>query len=1203
MRFGEVDIPQELINARREGDLAVFAGAGVSVGPPSNLPGFDELVRCVAEDTPGVDPEERKEKRFDRFLGELHRGGEGVNVHEIVHREIGRRKSAPTTLHYELLRLFSGPGQVRLITTNFDSHFKTAAREHFDGGVPHYYAPSLPPGDDFSGIAYLHGSVEQTPEKLVLTDEDFSQAYITKGWARRFLQRLFSDCYILFVGYSHGEAVIEYLARGIPATDDKGRFALDKGWEDPCDDPTEWEYFGIRPIEYPRNAEGGDHANLPKALKVWNRYARETARERAERIETIVDQAPSELSKHQSDILEDRLQTSQGARHFTDAASSPSWLFWAHSEGFLSGLFESGSLDTPEKIFAQWIGSNVLPEHPDAVRSLIGPNANRLNPEFWERIVWGLWDNNETEALSPEELIRWSQLLLISPPANLHDLSLLLSDGLRMPADRKAALLLFEFLTEPIAAFQKAFTHPDSGADQTEPSAQHKVKLRDETSQLPRAWEQVLKPYLPDIAIETESIARANLQKLYRLYESVDRTHPNGETPVSIHRSAIESHPQDEHSSRQEGEYVLIDAARDSIECLLENQPDRASRVIQNWSEAGIPLLERLAVHAMAENPHVDPETKIHWLLDRDWIYTPRLKHEVFRLLRQVYPNADDPAREALLVQVWEEWPEEGEKDRERKAYRVYNLIQWLADHAEECSLVEDRLEEIESEFPDFTPREHPDLDYWVGEFEPIQPEDYSEELLRRSPANQFDRIVNVLEDDWIPHAEDSLDEDDVQTAISKNFEWGYDLMEELADRDRWEENVWRAVWRGMRETTLGPGDWERLLEFIETYTELHSHTNGLASLLEQRSKPDTGDLPLSHLDTAEGIADAVYAESRGKPITVGGDARLSDQLLNHPGASLAFFYIYALWNRNEERDISGLPEEYQERFETILDENNRAAQAGQMVLGARLSFLHHIDEDWVLDTLLPHFGWEIEGLGRRVWTGLLYMGQSLPPALAQEMKETSRNAFPYISEESEDFRNRLAGFVASLSLSDAIDPLEEKWLQKYLDDAEQDRVRWANQMRRRLGQLEEIRVGQVWKSWLEEYWELRLDGKPPLTAEEAAAMIEWMPALEPLIGEVVTLICEGPAPDFQPHSGFFLEMEDQEFGNRHPSQITALLTFILEEVESLGMGAQHYGPNILEDIARSEDCPSEQFDELVDLALGRFPLDPDTAEDLTEQC
>ena len=48
MQFGEVDIPKQVVDARRDGNLAVFAGAGVSVGPPSNLPGFDGLVELVA---------------------------------------------------------------------------------------------------------------------------------------------------------------------------------------------------------------------------------------------------------------------------------------------------------------------------------------------------------------------------------------------------------------------------------------------------------------------------------------------------------------------------------------------------------------------------------------------------------------------------------------------------------------------------------------------------------------------------------------------------------------------------------------------------------------------------------------------------------------------------------------------------------------------------------------------------------------------------------------------------------------------------------------------------------------------------------------------------------------------------------------------------------------------------------------------------
>lgn len=1203
MRFGEVDIPRDLVKARREGELAVFAGAGVSVGPPSNLPGFDELVRRVAEGTPGVDPEERREKRFDRFLGELHRGGQGVNVHDIVKREIDDPDSEPTPLHYRLLGLFNDISEVRLVTTNFDRHFTTAARNHFDEDVPHYYAPALPPGDNFSGIAYLHGSVEQAPEKLVLTDEDFSEAYITKGWARRFLQRLFSNYYVLFVGYSHGEAVIEYLARGLPATDDQGRFALNKGWEDSDEEPTQWEYFGIESIPYPPAEEGSKHTELPRALKEWNRYADETARERAERIGTLVDQDPSELTERQTDVLTDRLETPEGVRHFASEATTPSWLYWAFSEGFLDALFEPRDLSDSEDEFARWIGGQLVPQCPDAVLSLVGPRADRLNPRFWNRIVRGIWNNEETEALSPEKLAEWVQVLLVSPPANPRNLSLLLSDGLRMPEDREAALLLFEYLTEPIVDFQEGFTHPNGDSDGTEPSAHHRVKLRDESVQLPRTWEEVLQSHFPEIANDIETIATANLQKLHRLYDSAGRARPNGETPVSIHRSAIESHPQDEHSSRQEGEYVLIDAARDSIEQLLENQPDRSSTIIQAWNASEIPLLERLSVHAMAENMHVDSDTKIQWLLDRDWVYTTHLRHEVFRLLRQAYPNAMESVREALLERAWEEWPEEDEEDRKRKAYRVYNLVQWLADHAEECSLAEDRLEEIETEFPNFVPQEHPDLDFWVGEVQAIQPEDYSEELLRRSPSEQLDELLQVLEGGWFPRREDSPDVDDVQSAIAKDVEWGFELMEALADESEWKEESWSPVWRGMGETSLSEEDWDRLLGFIEDHPAVHSHANGLASLLEQRSKPDTGDLPFEHLNTAERIADLVYEESRDEPITVGGDADLATKLLNHPGASLAFFYVYALWTRNDVEGLTALPEAYRDRFEKILREENRAAWAGQMVLGSRLSFLHHVAEEWILDNLLPLFEWDEEGIGRRVWTGLLFMGQSLSPALAQGMKEVSRNAFSQTPEESDDFRGQFAGFVASLSLSDAIDPLEEQWLSQYLVDAEEDRIRWANRFSTLLGRLESDRVEQVWHDWLREFWELRLDGKPPLTAEEEAAMIEWVPALEPVIEKAVAFAREGETPRFGKHTRLFYSLGDKELGQQHPRSITHLLDFVLREGEGLRRWNTHFVPEILEDIASTEDCPLEEFERLVDRCVELGLIGSDKGRELIEQC
>jgi hypothetical protein len=100
----------------------------------------------------------------------------------------------------------------------------------------------LPPlGDDFKGIVHLHGSVSDDAKKLVLTDADFGRAYLTQGWARRFMQQLFSKFVVLFVGYSHQDLPLLYLTRGISAAEnDLGQYALTSPAAD-----TDWLNLGI----------------------------------------------------------------------------------------------------------------------------------------------------------------------------------------------------------------------------------------------------------------------------------------------------------------------------------------------------------------------------------------------------------------------------------------------------------------------------------------------------------------------------------------------------------------------------------------------------------------------------------------------------------------------------------------------------------------------------------------------------------------------------------------------------------------------------------------------------------------------------------------------------------------------------------------------------------------------------------------------
>lgn len=45
MLIGQIDFPQQVISAQKNNELVVFAGAGISMPTPSNLPDFERLAK------------------------------------------------------------------------------------------------------------------------------------------------------------------------------------------------------------------------------------------------------------------------------------------------------------------------------------------------------------------------------------------------------------------------------------------------------------------------------------------------------------------------------------------------------------------------------------------------------------------------------------------------------------------------------------------------------------------------------------------------------------------------------------------------------------------------------------------------------------------------------------------------------------------------------------------------------------------------------------------------------------------------------------------------------------------------------------------------------------------------------------------------------------------------------------------------------
>ena len=220
MKISGLDFPNSLLEAIRRRDLVVFAGAGVSMGEPASLPDFKNLAKSISyysvEDFNEKEPE-------DQFLGRLHDSGK--QVHALAAQLLTQSDPQPTSLHTDLLRLYRNPKDVRIVTTNFDTLFEQAACDVFGRQPEISVGPTLPLGRETRGIVHVHGSVEHI-RSMVLTDKDFGRAYLTDGWAQRFLVELFRSFTVLFVGYSHSDVVMNYLSRALPPTETKGRFIV-----------------------------------------------------------------------------------------------------------------------------------------------------------------------------------------------------------------------------------------------------------------------------------------------------------------------------------------------------------------------------------------------------------------------------------------------------------------------------------------------------------------------------------------------------------------------------------------------------------------------------------------------------------------------------------------------------------------------------------------------------------------------------------------------------------------------------------------------------------------------------------------------------------------------------------------------------------------------------------------------------------------
>jgi hypothetical protein len=1142
-----VDVPDALLDDLLDGKVVVFAGAGVSMGTPANLPSFVALTEEIA----GIKVADDEKNRLDQLLGDAKR--RGIKVNEDAARITGNPMSRPTRLHKALVRLFPSTDNLRIVTTNFDRHFSTEAKRHYGRSTfETYCAPALPLGGSFRGLVYLHGSVEKAPETLVLCDEDFGRAYLTDGWATRFLKDMFSSYTVIFVGYSHDDTVMRYLSRGLPPG--TRRYAFTEEWR-----TESWKDLGIEPIPYPVIEKHGkqDRRRLPEVVDEMTKWTVWGATDHARRIQEIV-QAGTLPTPRETEYLRYILRREHYIDVFKQYAADNEWLGWLDSNGFLAPLFGTHTADDLTFGVSRCVAQSFAFQHSEETFALIRRRGH-MHPALWSAIASQLFHTSTTDLGT---LSRWIVVLLGDPSRVQADPTPLCHLLSRPPASIGAdtMLLLFERLSEPYLIFEPSFgTYSQSSAGlRTGNLVDGRIKIAADGHFLRHSYRDFFAAQPDPVAARLLNIVTTHLTRIHTLTQAFSRQ-GRGFDKASFRRQAIEPHSQ--NWGLDEPIDILIDIARDTADRFRHSDPEKAKRLILEWASSEVSLIRRLCLHLLRtiDQKHVTASAKIDLIIRKGWLFEVSLRHEVFAVLAFAYPDLSDAGRARLIAKI-EKGPSKDRYEPQMRDYTIYNLLVWLQLNVPDCPRITSALAEAQRKNPSFKPREQPDFSHVIGQVtalgqtSPIS----AAEMHALSPSE-----VVAYFDNLKPRADDFLDEDRPSalrelSLACQAVPWSIAVGQNLAsDQQVGRQDVWAAILEGWKSATIPDDQWPSVLAAIESALPAVGLLAETADLLEATMQNET--LPVTVISRADDLCERLFQLYTTQPAPKPED-QYPDWMLeavNSPAGSIVYCRLYSISRRSQQQrqaegkaSLQSVDKDFVER---IIAGTSYADELGRIVIASQVHFLFSLDSLWTVDYVLPLYDWETDKRrAAQAWSGYLAFGR-WDRLLLKHLLPLYGKSYAYISTVPVEERDAFAGHMADIAIYGIDNPREHSWLDNFVRKANGDLCdRWTDQLFQRLSGLDEDKLKQQWSSWVGRYLSERISGRPTtLSKNEGAAILRATPGLAAIFDELVREIVRSDA--FEIDGYVLYRLEENGLVGSHPLACALLIEHLIRHAPADG--------------------------------------------------
>ncbi len=319
-------IPSYLLNQRNEGNVIFFCGAGIS--RRAGLPDFSGLTQDIAHKLVAqmaLEALGRKESS-DRVFRLLIQEFGQYEIDREIHTALTIRRKADLSCHKTILDLSTGvDGSPQVVTTNFDLLFEKADSRIRKLSFEPPFLPDLSLQSSFEGVVYLHGRLR--PPELgkssgyIISSADFGRAYLSEGWATRYVKSLREQYTIVLLGYSAEDAPMRYLLEGLSSGGNISYkspiYAFTQG--DEGDAEEEWQDRGVTPICYPKS---DGHIALWDTLDAWATAVNDP-KAWNEKVVSIAQMRPRDVAAHERGQVVDLVSSNHGAKIFAEATPAP----------------------------------------------------------------------------------------------------------------------------------------------------------------------------------------------------------------------------------------------------------------------------------------------------------------------------------------------------------------------------------------------------------------------------------------------------------------------------------------------------------------------------------------------------------------------------------------------------------------------------------------------------------------------------------------------------------------------------------------------------------------------------------------------------------------------------------------------------------------------------------------------------------------